>query len=58
MVIAIDEDMFTPEVIADPYTYYGRLREEDPVHWNELYEMWAINSRKVGKAGGRDGYRY
>ncbi len=42
MVIAIDEDMFTPEVIADPYTYYGRLREEDPVHWNELYEMWAI----------------
>ena len=42
MVIAIDYDMFTPDAIADPYRYYGRLREEDPVHWNEKYEMWAI----------------
>jgi cytochrome P450 len=42
MVTAIDYDMFTPEVIADPYTYYGRLREEDPVHWNEKYELWVI----------------
>ena len=44
MVTTIDDDMFTPEVIADPYTYYGRLREEAPVHWNEKYEMWAISS--------------
>ena len=44
MVTAIDDDMFSPEVISDPYTYYGRLREEDPVHWNEKYEMWAISS--------------
>jgi cytochrome P450 len=42
MVTAIDYDMFTPEVISDPYTYYGRLREEDPVHWNEKYELWVI----------------
>ena len=33
----INDDMFTPDVIADPYAYYGRLREEDPVHWNEKY---------------------
>jgi hypothetical protein len=32
MVTAIRDDMFTPDVIADPYTYYGRLRAEDPVH--------------------------
>jgi cytochrome P450 len=38
----IQDDMFTPEVIADPYTYYGRLRDEDPIHWNQLYEMWAV----------------
>ena len=42
MVTAINEDMFAPEAIADPYTYYGRLREEDPVHWNDKYELWVI----------------
>src|SRR5262245_22945648 len=36
------DDMFAADVIADPYPYYGRLREEDPVHWNELYELWVI----------------
>jgi cytochrome P450 len=36
------DDMFTADVIADPYPYYGRLREEDPVHWNELYDLWVI----------------
>jgi cytochrome P450 len=34
--------MFTPDVIADPYAYYGRLRDEDPVHWNETYALWVI----------------
>jgi cytochrome P450 len=24
--------------------YYGKLREEDPVHWNEKYELWVITS--------------
>ena len=42
MVTIINDDMFTPEVIQDPYRYYGRLRDEDPVHWNELYELWVI----------------
>jgi cytochrome P450 len=42
MGIAIQDDMFTPDVIADPYTYYGRLRDEDPVHWNEAYALWVI----------------
>jgi cytochrome P450 len=34
--------MFTPDVIADPYAYYGRLRDEDPVHWNDAYALWVI----------------
>ena len=36
-MVAVNDDMFTDDVIADPYTYYGRLREEDPVHWNDKY---------------------
>ena len=39
---AIRDDMFTPDVIADPYEYYGRLRDEDPVHWNDAYALWVI----------------
>ncbi|HEY6426985.1 MAG TPA: cytochrome P450 [Acidimicrobiales bacterium] len=40
--MAVRDDMFTPGVIADPYGYYGRLRDEDPVHWNETYELWVV----------------
>src|SRR5438034_1394197 len=42
MSSVVHDDMFTPDAIADPYTYYGRLREEDPVHWNETYELWVV----------------
>jgi cytochrome P450 len=42
MVTTVTDDMFSPEAILDPYTYYGKLRDEDPVHWNELYELWII----------------
>jgi cytochrome P450 len=40
--VATNEDMFTADVIADPYAYYGRLRVDDPVHWNTLYDLWVI----------------
>ena len=42
MATPIPSDMFASDVIADPYGYYGRLRDEDPVHWNEAYELWAV----------------
>jgi len=42
MATVVQDDMFTPDVIADPYTYYGRLRDEDPVHWNDTYGLWVI----------------
>ena len=42
MGTSIQDDMFTPDAIADPYAYYGRLRDEDPVHWNEAYALWVI----------------
>jgi len=31
-----------PEVIANPYPYYRRLRAEDPVHWNEGFDGWDL----------------
>ena len=39
---ALQDDMFTSEVIADPYAYYGKLRDADPVHWNKAYELWVV----------------
>ncbi len=41
-MLAMTEDLLAPEAIDDPYTYFGRLREEDPIHWNALYETWVI----------------
>ncbi len=42
MAAADPEDLFAPDVIADPYAYFGRLRETDPVHWNARAEMWIV----------------
>ncbi len=36
------DDLFAPAVIADPYEYFGRLRETDPLHWNERSQLWII----------------
>src|SRR2546427_250508 len=41
-MLTINEDLLGPEAIDDPYKYYGRLREEDPIHWSPLYETWVI----------------
>ena len=42
MVTMVEDDLFTPEFLQDPYPYFARLREEDPVHWNAKYEVWII----------------
>jgi cytochrome P450 len=34
--------LFAPDVIADPYPLFARLREEDPVHWNAAYQLWVV----------------
>ena len=38
----IQDDLLAPEVIADPYTYFGQIREEDPVHWNSRWNGWLV----------------
>ena len=42
MVTAISDDIFSPEFMSDPYTYFSNIREHDPVHWNERYQVWLI----------------
>lgn len=31
-----------PEVLADPYPHYRRLREEAPVHWDTAERAWLV----------------
>jgi cytochrome P450 len=40
--LQIDDNLLCPEAIDDPYTYFGRLRELDPVHWNPLWQGWIV----------------
>jgi len=42
MVATVHDELFAPDVMADPYTYFGRLRREDPIHWNGKYEVWIV----------------
>lgn len=39
---AAADDLFAPEIIADPYGYFGRLRETDPIHWNDRARLWLV----------------
>src|SRR5438309_11211017 len=36
--------LMDPEVLADPYPLYARLRSEDPVHWDPYLHAWVITS--------------
>lgn len=38
----IDIDFAAPETIADPYPALRRLRETDPVHWNDGLRSWCL----------------
>ena len=46
MVTTLTDDLFSPEVVQDPYTYFARMRDEDPVHWNAPYKLWVISKYK------------
>ena len=34
--------LLDPTTIANPYPLYHRLREEDPVHWDDELRVWAL----------------
>src|ERR1700726_1864564 len=34
--------LLEPEVLANPYPLYHRLRIEDPVHWDRFLHAWVV----------------
>lgn len=41
-MVTVQYNPSLPDVPADPYPLYGRLREEDPVHWSEPLDAWVL----------------
>lgn len=34
--------LFRKDMREDPYAVYGELREQDPVHWDDVLKAWAV----------------
>ena len=35
-------DPYRPDIGADPYPIYGRMREEAPLYYNQEYDFYAV----------------
>ena len=42
MVSTINDNPFSLEAMYQPYDFFARLREWEPVHYNEEYEVWMV----------------
>lgn len=46
--------LFEPQMLADPYPLYHRLRADDPVHWDQFFHLWALTRHADVVAALRD----
>jgi cytochrome P450 len=47
-------DLVGPEAIRDPHRYFGALRDQSPVFWDERYRSWIITGYREVTAALRD----
>ena len=44
MASTINDNPFSLEAIYQPYDFFARLRDTEPVHYNEEFEVWMVSS--------------
>jgi len=40
--VSPEVNLLSPEALANPYPLYRRLRETDPIHWNDKLNAWIL----------------
>ena len=40
--MSLDDHIQQSDFFADPYLAYDTIREQDPVHWSEIWQAWII----------------
>jgi cytochrome P450 len=38
----IDQNLVCEDAVRDPHAYFARLREHDPVYWNDRHRAWVL----------------
>ena len=38
----IDQNLMCEEAVRDPHSYFGRLRDTNPVSWNDRHRAWVV----------------
>jgi cytochrome P450 len=56
--MALTQDLFHDSVVADPYAYYGHIRDTDPVVWNEEFGVWLATDYDSVSSVLRKSFRY
>ena len=39
---AIDDNLMCAEAVRDPHSYFGRIRDVDPIYWNARHRAWVV----------------
>ena len=54
-VTAPPDDLLAPEAVADPHSFFHRLRAHAPVQWSARHRAWIVTSHAEVRAALRDG---
>ena len=38
----LNDNVVSGEAVADPHTFFKRLREKSPIHWSERHHAWIV----------------
>lgn len=42
-----DDNLVCDDAVRDPYGFFGRFRDSEPIHWNTRHRAWVITSHEL-----------